>query len=126
MEYIKGLKKGQDECIFCGALLSQSDRESLVLYRGRVGILMLNLYPYNPGHMMVAPNRHISSLGELTVEEGAELMELAALGEKALAATHNPQGFNLGLNLGRCAGAGVPDHLHMHLVPRWPPATPSS
>jgi ATP adenylyltransferase len=119
MEYIKSLKKKPSECIFCEALASGSDRDSLVLHRGRTCVLMLNLYPYNPGHLMAAPNRHVSSLGELTPEEGAELMELAALGEKILSATHNPQGFNLGVNLGKCAGAGVPDHLHLHLVPRW-------
>lgn len=119
MEYIKSLKKDSGGCIFCNALSSESDRDSLILFRGRLAVLMLNLYPYNPGHLMVAPNRHISTLGELNAEEGAELMELAALGEKILAATHNPQGFNLGINLGRCAGAGMPDHLHLHLVPRW-------
>lgn len=119
MEYIKSLKRNPNECIFCAALASDSDRDSLVLHRGRTSVLMLNLYPYNPGHLMIAPNRHIASLRDLTAEEGAELMELAALGEKILAATHNPQGFNLGVNLGKCAGAGVPDHLHLHLVPRW-------
>jgi len=119
MEYINKLKKDKEECIFCSALSSKSDRESLVLHRGRVSLLMLNLYPYNPGHLMVAPNRHISKLAQLTAEEGAELMELAALGEEILRETHKPQGFNLGANLGRCAGAGIPDHLHLHLVPRW-------
>jgi ATP adenylyltransferase len=119
MEYIKSLKRDSEGCIFCDAIASDSDRDNLVLYRGRVAVLMLNLYPYNPGHLMTAPYRHISVLGDLTEEEGAELMALAALGEKALAATHHPQGLNLGMNLGRCAGAGVPDHLHLHLVPRW-------
>ena len=119
MEYIKSLKVDSGECIFCRALSSDSDREHLVLYRGRLAMLMLNLYPYNPGHLMIAPNRHISTLSDLSAEEGAELMSLAALGERILADAHKPQGFNLGVNLGRCAGAGVPDHLHLHLVPRW-------
>jgi ATP adenylyltransferase len=119
MEYIKSLKVDPGECIFCKALSSESDRESLVLHRGRLALLMLNLYPYNPGHLMIAPRRHVSSLEDLTLEEGAEMMELAALGERILAKTHRPQGFNLGANLGRCAGAGIPDHLHLHLVPRW-------
>lgn len=100
MEYIKSLKKDPSACIFCEALASGSDRDSLVLFRGRTCVLMLNLYPYNPGHLMVAPNRHVASLAALATEEGTELMELAALGEKILAATHNPQGFNLGVNLG--------------------------
>ncbi len=119
MEYIKSLKKDSGGCIFCDAISADSDRENLVLHRGRVAFVMLNLYPYNPGHLMVAPCRHISVLSDLSPEEGSELIKLAALGERALAATHNPQGFNLGMNLGKCAGAGVPDHLHLHLVPRW-------
>jgi ATP adenylyltransferase len=119
MEYIKSLRTESGECIFCKAIASESDRDNLVLHRGRLAVLMVNLYPYNPGHLMAAPNRHVSSLGDLSFEEGGELMELAALGERILAETHRPQGFNLGVNLGRCAGAGVPDHIHIHLVPRW-------
>jgi len=119
MDYIERTKEEQEECIFCRALNSRDDRENLVLHRGRASILMLNLYPYNPGHLMAAPNRHVSTLAELSAEERQELMDLVALGEELLRETHRAQGFNLGANIGRCAGAGIPDHVHLHLVPRW-------
>lgn len=119
MKYIQEDLKSAKECLFCRAINSSSDKELLVLHRGRTSVIMLNAYPYNPGHLMVAPNRHMSTMGELTPDERAEMMELAALCEKILGMVYHPQGLNVGLNLGHCAGAGVPDHLHLHLVPRW-------
>jgi ATP adenylyltransferase len=117
MEYIQGADE-QEGCIFCRAR-DGADEESLVVRRGERAFVVLNRYPYASGHLMVAPNRHEGEFGELDAEEAAEIHRLAATGLGALAETMRPQGFNLGWNLGRIAGAGVVDHLHLHVVPRW-------
>jgi ATP adenylyltransferase len=106
-----------DDCVFCTT--SEPGREELILIRGRVCYVILNLYPYNNGHMMVVPNRHVANLASTTAEEQAELMRLTRHAEIALTEAYTPQGINMGINLGRPAGAGVLDHLHVHLVPRW-------
>jgi ATP adenylyltransferase len=105
------------DCVFCNAF--QSGRDELVLARGRVCYVILNLYPYNNGHMMVVPNRHAPNLATLSADEQAELMLLSRHAEIALTEAYAPHGINVGINLGRAAGAGVLDHLHVHLVPRW-------
>jgi ATP adenylyltransferase len=105
------------ECIFCNTF--QHGREELVLTRGRACYVILNLYPYNNGHMMVVPNRHAPNLATLSADEQTELMRLSRHAEMALTEAYAPQGINVGINLGRAAGAGVLDHLHVHLVPRW-------
>ncbi len=105
-------------CIFCHALAGD-DAAPLLLVRGATSFVILNLYPYNNGHLMVVPNRHIASLAEATPEELAELMRLTQTAEMALAEAYRPQGLNVGMNLGRPAGAGVADHMHIHVVPRW-------
>jgi ATP adenylyltransferase len=105
------------ECIFCNT--SRPGSDDLILVRGRVAYVILNLYPYNNGHMMVVPNRHIASLESTTAEEREELMRLTRHAEMALTEAYRPQGINIGINLGRPAGAGVVDHIHIHLVPRW-------
>jgi ATP adenylyltransferase len=105
-------------CVFCEAL-SSADAEALVLHRGRDCYVILNLYPYNSGHLMVVPNRHIATLSSATHEERCELMDLTRLAEQALSESYRPQGLNVGMNLGRSAGAGIVDHLHVHVVPRW-------
>lgn len=105
-------------CVFCEAR-DASGPESLLLYRGRDCFVVLNLYPYNNGHLMVVPNRHIAALSDASAEERCELMELTRVAEQALAELYRPQGLNVGMNLGRAAGAGVVDHLHVHVVPRW-------
>jgi len=105
-------------CIFCDAG-ADSRRDDLVLIRGRVSYVILNLYPYNNGHLMVVPNRHVATLASSTPEELSELMRFTRHAEMALAEAYTPQGINVGINLGRPAGAGVVDHLHIHLVPRW-------
>jgi ATP adenylyltransferase len=105
-------------CVFCTALES-ADAEPLFLYRGRTCFVILNLYPYNNGHLMVVPNRHVGALAQLTPEELCELGELTQLAEMVIAEAYEPQGMNMGINLGKPAGAGVLDHLHMHVVPRW-------
>ena len=117
MEYIQGADE-QEGCIFCRAR-DGADEESLVVRRGERAFVVLNRYPYASGHLMVAPNRHEGEFGELDAEEAAEIHRLAATGLGALAETMRPQGFNLGWNLGRIAGAGVVDHVHLHVVPRW-------
>jgi len=118
MTYI-GSATGGDGCIFCAALASAEDRGTLVVHRGRLAFIILNAYPYASGHLMVATNRHGVSLDEATAPELAETMELVKVGVGALRAVYAPHGFNVGLNMGRVAGAGIPDHLHVHVVPRW-------
>ena len=103
-------------CIFCEAL---SHRDPLVLHRGTHTFVILNLYPYNNGHLMVLPNRHIARLADATPEELSELMSLTRIAEIAITEAYSPHGLNMGLNLGKPAGAGVLDHVHMHVVPRW-------
>jgi ATP adenylyltransferase len=106
-----------DDCIFCNT--SQPGRDELILVRGRVSFVILNLYPYNTGHLMIVPNRHAPNLASMSVEEQAELMQLTRHAEIALTEAYAPHGINMGINLGKPAGAGVLDHLHMHVVPRW-------
>ena len=108
-------------CVFCLAAEPGTDagREALVVNRGRAAFVILNLYPYNGGHLMVAPKRHVPSLAAATPEELDELMRLTRDAEIALTEVYQPQGINVGINLGRSAGAGVVDHVHIHLVPRW-------
>ena len=111
-----------DGCIFCDArspLPPQSSRDDLVLFRGRLCYVILNLYPYNNGHLMVVPNRHVGTLAAATADELTELIRLTRLAEMALSDAYQAQGINIGINLGRPAGAGIVDHLHIHLVPRW-------
>ncbi|HOG29487.1 MAG TPA: HIT domain-containing protein, partial [Vicinamibacterales bacterium] len=117
MAYITGTDQPQ-ACVFCAAL-SAKDKESLVLHKGRDCFVVLNLYPYNNGHLMVVPNRHIAALSDATPQERCELMDLARIAELALTEIYRPQGLNVGMNLGRAAGAGVVDHMHIHVVPRW-------
>jgi len=107
-----------DRCIFCDAG-PESSRDELVLIRTPLSYVVLNLYPYNNGHLMVVPNRHVASLASSTPDELADLMRLTRHAEIALAEAYTPQGINVGINLGRPAGAGIVDHLHVHLVPRW-------
>lgn len=106
-------------CIFCDALRHDPAAEELVIFRGATCFVVLNLYPYNSGHLMVVPNQHIASLAGASSAELAELMELTRRAEIALSEAYDPHGINVGINLGKAAGAGVLDHLHVHLVPRW-------
>lgn len=121
MAYIRGDAPGSGagRCIFCPGERERDDPESLVLGAWTHTVAICNLYPYNNGHVLVAPRRHVSSLTDLSRDELAELMSLAALGTRVLSEEYAPAGFNLGMNLGRVAGAGIEDHVHMHLVPRW-------
>jgi ATP adenylyltransferase len=117
LEYIQGADEEQG-CVFCRARDGE-DEAGLVVHRGKRAFVVLNRYPYASGHLMVAPNRHESEFGDLDADEALELHRLGAAGLAALAETMHPQGFNLGWNLGRIAGAGVVDHVHLHVVPRW-------
>jgi len=105
-------------CIFCDALARIAD-EPLVVRRGRTAFVILNKFPYNNGHLMVVPNRHVGRLADLSEPELSEFMSLVQSAERVMTGVYAPHGFNMGLNLGRAAGAGVLDHLHMHVVPRW-------
>jgi ATP adenylyltransferase len=119
IRYIEAMgEKKDDACIFCTKPRGD-DRESLILHRGERCFVMLNLYPYNTGHVMVSPYRHLASLEELDPEEQSEMMRLASLCLRAIRRAMKPEGFNLGMNLGRVAGAGYDGHVHLHIVPRW-------
>jgi ATP adenylyltransferase len=117
LEYVQS---ADDEpgCVFCTAL-EGDDEERLVVHRGAGAFVLLNKFPYASGHLMVAPTRHVGEFGSLDNEETLELHRLAADGMRALSDVYSPDGFNVGWNLGRVAGAGVVDHVHVHVVPRW-------
>ena len=117
LEYIKSADE-ESGCLFCEAAAGD-DEERLVLRRGERALALLNKFPYSSGHFMVAPVRHVGEFAELEDEEVLELHRLASAGMGALAETYAPQGYNVGWNLGRIAGAGVVDHVHLHVVPRW-------
>lgn len=123
MVYIGGQDKpadgGEGACPFCRVSASGDDAASLVVHRGAVCFVVLNLYPYNSGHLMVLPYRHVADYTDLTAPEVAELAELTRTAMRVLRATMEPQGFNLGMNQGAAAGAGIAAHLHQHVVPRW-------
>jgi len=107
------------ECVFCDLPAQADDASTYILYRGRRAFVIMNLYPYNNGHLMMVPYAHVDSLAALDEETMAELMALAKRSQAVLEERMRPQGYNLGVNQGRAAGAGIADHVHMHLVPRW-------
>lgn len=121
MQYVKRAESIQKKrgCLFCLLRRAGDDEERLVLERGKNAYLLLNAYPYNSGHLMVALHRHVGKLGKLTTAERRELWDLVSLGELLLDRVYHPDGINVGINLGRSAGAGVDGHVHVHLVPRW-------
>lgn len=118
MKYIQSPKTNPG-CIFCNALTETDDLANLVVVRGQRAFVMLNRYPYTSGHIMVVPCDHLPSLEKLDPPTRAEIMELAARFIQVLGAVYQPQGFNVGINIGEAAGAGIIDHVHMHVVPRW-------
>ena len=118
LEYVQNADK-QDGCIFCAAAASDDDEGQLVVHRGDHAFVLLNKFPYASGHLLVAPYRHGLNFGDLDEAEIHEIHRLGAQGLEALAATYAPEGYNLGWNIGRIAGAGIPDHGHLHVVPRW-------
>lgn len=118
MTYV-GAPDADTGCVFCRALASTDDRANLVLLRGERTFLVLNAYPYTPGHAMAVLNRHVGTLAEASMEEVAEAMGLVTRAIGALTSEYRADGFNVGVNQGRVAGAGIADHLHVHVVPRW-------
>lgn len=114
------LEKGWSvSCVFCNAPSAQADEKHLILYRGHLVFTLLNLFPYNPGHVMIAPYRHLDDLKKLSTDEQHELIQETARTTSLLRQTMHPDGFNIGINQGRAAGAAIEDHLHVHIVPRW-------
>ncbi|MGH9183555.1 MAG: HIT family protein [Acidimicrobiales bacterium] len=117
---VLGPGQGDDPCVLCRILGSpEPDEATLTVWRGRSCVVVLNVFPYTSGHLMVVPVRHVGDLETLEPGEAAELWGAATAAVVALKATYGPQGINLGANLGRAAGAGVPGHLHLHCLPRW-------
>jgi ATP adenylyltransferase len=117
IEYIKGTPP--EGCIFCTLPREGRDRENRILHQGRRAFVILNTFPYNSGHLMVVPHRHVADLGALADGEVLELMHLASAAMEAIRQTYGSEGFNVGANIGRAAGAGIVDHVHLHVVPRW-------
>jgi ATP adenylyltransferase len=108
------------DCVFCAAANPQSDdRAVLVVHRGRCNYIILNRFPYTSGHVMVVPYQHVATLGDLNAEALQELIALAQQTEKRLRQVYRPDGFNLGMNIGKSAGAGIAGHIHLHVLPRW-------
>jgi len=116
-EYILGEK--EKGCIFCNRLKQRSDSKNLIIYRGKKIFVILNKFPYNSGHSMIVPKRHVATLDDLTKTESAEFIDTVRLTVKASRSAFNPDSFNIGMNMGQGSGAGVPEHMHMHVVPRW-------
>lgn len=116
---IEFILKGEEGCIFCSKPKEGKDEVNFILLRGEENFALLNTYPYNPGHLMVAPYRHIANLEDMTPEEMREHFQIVTEMVNALKSAFKPHGFNIGINLGKAAGAGIADHLHTHVVPRW-------
>jgi len=117
LAYIREASR-RSSCVFCEAP-RVSDEEALIVYRGRRVFVILNRFPYNSGHLMIAPYRHVASIEDLDFEESLELMALLKASLRALREAYSPHGFNIGVNIGEAAGAGVAGHVHLHVVPRW-------
>ena len=117
-DYLSGVKKFPS-CVFCVDQDGSTDAERLILFRGTCNFIILNLFPYTSGHLMIAPYEHLDALADAKMEQTSEMMDLSKLAIAALQKVYRPEGFNLGMNLGSCAGAGVKEHFHLHVVPRW-------
>lgn len=119
LSYIQKASAGGEGCIFVDLPAQDNDRENLILFRGQHAFVMLNAFPYTSGHLMVAPYRHTATLNDLSDEELLEINQLVRDCANWITSVYKPDGFNIGVNLGRAAGAGIPDHIHWHIVPRW-------
>ena len=120
MQYIEGMDvSGSDGCIFCEKPVENDDERNFIIHRGKRCYLILNVFPYNNGHLMVVPYLHTPRLSDLDSETRLELFDLTGIALEAITRTMRPDGFNIGMNIGRTAGAGITDHLHLHAVPRW-------
>lgn len=121
LTYIQSTVKqpADDVCVFCQMLSEQNDEKNLIIHRGSLAFVVMNLYPYNNGHLMVVPYRHSGEFESLSAAEHAELAILLSQTKRTLQDCYSPHGYNIGMNLGRAAGAGITDHLHYHILPRW-------
>ncbi|MDE2869781.1 MAG: HIT domain-containing protein [Chloroflexota bacterium] len=119
MAYVRGEKRHGGDCPFCVTAAQAGDLPELIVHAGRLGYVTLNLYPYNNGHVLVLPYRHVADLDDLEPDEAGALMSLVVQARVALQQAFSPDGYNVGMNLGSAAGAGIPSHLHFHVVPRW-------
>jgi ATP adenylyltransferase len=117
--YISKINDKQKSCVFCRMLIARQDKKHLVFIRKPQAYAVLNLYPYTNGHCLIVPNRHVGDISKLPLEEYAQMMELLRETKDLMQKALKPQGFNVGINLGRLAGAGIPGHVHVHIVPRW-------
>jgi len=118
MKYILSDKK-EDGCVFCNAYMTKNDEEKLVVYRSEYSFVIMNLYPYNAGHLLVVPNKHIDSPDLLDQNSKLDMFNLVTRSMQVLEEALHPDGFNMGMNIKRVAGAGIEDHMHIHIVPRW-------
>jgi ATP adenylyltransferase len=118
-QYVSNVDNKGDGCVFCDKAAASDDRKSLILKRGVHCFVMLNLYPYTSGHLMVAPYKHTGTIEDLTPEALSEMMALVVESMQAIRDAFGPDGFNVGINMSRVAGAGIKDHVHTHVVPRW-------
>jgi ATP adenylyltransferase len=119
MKYIKGIDKKEEGCIFCAKPKQSDDKKNLILFRGSHSFIILNAFPYSNGHLLIVPFLHTSELDMLKEPVSSELWKHVVLCKNVLKKAYNPDGFNIGMNLGRPAGAGIDQHLHIHVVPRW-------
>ncbi|MFH1943236.1 MAG: HIT domain-containing protein [bacterium] len=118
IEYIENAEKNEG-CVFCSLSSQSDDRKNLIVHRGAWGFVIMNRYPYNNGHLMVVPFQHTPEMASLSDDEKIELFDFLRVSQEVLREVMKPQGFNIGMNVGRLAGAGIVDHLHFHVVPRW-------
>ncbi len=117
-QYISNIRKA-NRCVFCVDSSGERDPEDFIVFRGRWNFVILNIFPYTSGHLLIAPYEHTANFQAFPIEQLTEMLELAKLGQSAIEQTYHPDGFNIGMNLGQSAGAGVAQHLHLHVVPRW-------
>ena len=117
MRYLTEFKK--KGCVFCGALALEDGPENLIVSRGQRSFVILNAFPYTSGHLMVLPYQHVPGLSDLDEETRAEMMEMVTKSSQVLRTLYTPEGFNIGINMGEAAGAGIEEHIHIHIVPRW-------
>lgn len=119
MRYVKDVDKNKKGCVFCVAPQENDDKKKHLLYRGKYCFVIMNIFPYNNGHLMIVPYEHTPSIDSLNDEAALELWKLVRHSKNALLESFSPEGFNIGMNLGRIGGAGIDEHIHMHIVPRW-------
>jgi ATP adenylyltransferase len=117
-QYIVNLKNAEG-CVFCIDDSVETDEKKFILFRGKYNFVILNIFPYTTGHLLISPYQHLRDLSDCSAEEIVEMIDLAKQSKFALEQSYHPDGFNVGMNLGRCAGAGVENHIHLHVVPRW-------